>query len=158
MDNQKIRQLVESDYDQVIELYTQLDEYHVRARPDCFVHRERDKIYPKDAFIHNLAYPGAMEVGAFEGDRLIGFISATLWEGSNMRKDLKTVCLDNIYVLPAYRRRGIAAKLFAEVESWAKEQGAIRLELHTWDFNKGAIAMYEVMGMTPQRYVLEKKL
>ena len=158
MDNLKIRQLVESDYDQVIELYTQLDEYHVQARPDCFVHRERDKIYPKDAFIHNLAYPGGMEVGAFEGDRLIGFISATLWEGSNMRKDLKTVCLDNIYVLPAYRRRRIAAKLFAEVESWAKKQGAIRLELHTWDFNKGAIAMYEAMGMTPQRYVLEKKL
>lgn len=28
MDNVKIRQLVESDYDQVIELYTQLDEFH----------------------------------------------------------------------------------------------------------------------------------
>ena len=65
---------------------------------------------------------------------------------------------DESYILPEYRRRGIAAKLFAEVESWAKEQGAIRMELHTWDFNKGAIAMYEAMGMTPQRYVFEKKL
>ena len=32
----EIRKLVESDYDQVIELYTQLDEFHVQARPDCF--------------------------------------------------------------------------------------------------------------------------
>ena len=154
----EIRKLVESDYDQVNELYTQLDEYHVQGRPDCFVHREKENIYPKDAFIHNLAYPGSLDLGAFEGDRLIGFVSATLWEESNMRKDLKTVCLDNIYVLTTNRRRGIAAKLFAEVEAWAKEQGAIRLELHTWDFNKGAIAMYEAMGMTPQRYVFEKKL
>ena len=154
----EIRKLVESDYDQVIELYTQLDEFHVQARPDCFEHREKEKIYPKDAFVHNLAYPGGVELGAFDGDRLIGFVSATLWEESNMRKDLKTVCLDNIYVLPACRRRGIASKLFAQVEAWAKEQGAIRLELHTWDFNKGAIAMYEAMGMTPQRYVFEKKL
>ena len=154
----EIRKLVESDYDQVNELYTQLDEYRVQGRPDCFVHREKEKIYPKDAYIHNLAYPGSLDLGAFEGDRLIGFVSATLWEESNMRKDLKTVCLDNIYVLTTYRRRGIAAKLFAEVESWAKEQGAIRLDLHTWDFNKGAIAMYEAMGMTPQRYVFEKKL
>ena len=154
----EIRKLVESDYDQVNELYTQLDEYHVQGRPDCFVHREKEKICPKDAFIHNLAYPGSLDLGAFEGDRLIGFVSATLWEESNMRKDLKTVCLDNIYVLTTNRRRGIAAKLFAEVESWAKEQGAIRLDLHTWDFNKGAIAMYEAMGMTPQRYVFEKKL
>ena len=154
----EIRKLVESDYDQVNELYTQLDEYHVQGRPDCFVHREKENIYPKDAFIHNLAYPGSLDLGAFEGDRLIGFVSATLWEESNMRKDLKTVCLDNIFVLPTYRRRGIAAKLFTEVEAWAKKQGAIRLDLHTWDFNKSAIAMYEAMGMTPQRYVFEKNL
>jgi len=57
-----------------------------------------------------------------------------------------------------YNRRGIAAKLLSEVESWAREQGVIRLELHTWDFSKGTIAMYEAMGMTPQRYVFEKKL
>ena len=44
------------------------------------------------------------------------------------------------------------------VEQWAREQGAARLELHTWDFNQGAIALYRAMGMTPQRYVFEKKL
>ena len=158
MDHVRIRKLVESDYDQVIELYTQLDEFHIQARPDCFVHREKDKIYPRDAFIHNLSYPGGLDMGVFDNDLLIGIVSATLWEESNMRKDLKTVCLDNIYVLPTCRRRGIATKLFAEVETWAKEQGAIRLDLHTWDFNKGAIAMYEAMGMTPQRYVFEKNL
>ena len=156
--NMEIRKLIESDYDQVIELYTQLDEFHVQARPDCFVHREKDKIYPKDAFIHNLVYPGGLELGAFDDGLLVGIVRATLWEESIMRKDLKTVCLDDIYVLPTYRRRGIATKLFAQVEAWAKEQGAIRLDLHTWDFNKGAIAMYEAMGMTPQRYVFEKKL
>lgn len=30
--------------------------------------------------------------------------------------------------------------------------------LHTWDFNKNAIAMYQAMGMTSQSYVFEKKL
>lgn len=113
----EIRKLVESDYDQVIELYTQLDEYHVQARPDCFVHREKEKIYPKDAFVHNLAYPSGLDLGAFIGDLLVGTVRATLWEESVMRKDLKTVCLDDIYVLPTYRRRGIAAKLFSEVEA-----------------------------------------
>ena len=158
MNDVKIRKLIESDYDQVIELYAQLDELHVQARPDCFVHRENDKIYPKDAFIHNLSYAGGLELGAFDNDLLIGVVSATLWEESNMRKDLKTVCLDNIYVLPTYRRRGLAVKLFAEVESWAKEQGAIRLDLHVWDFNEGALALYRAMGMDYQRYVMEKTL
>ena len=158
MENIEIRKLTERDYDQVIELYVQLEELHVQARPDCFSHRDKEKIYPKDAFLHNLSYPGGLELGVFDGDRIVGILRATLWEESFMRKDLKTVCLDNIFVLPSYRRRGIAAKLFTEVEAWAVEQGAVRLELHTWEFNKGAVAMYEAMGMTPQRYVFEKKL
>ena len=154
----EIRKLTGSDYDKFMELYQKLDELHVQARPDCFIHRNKDEMYPKDAFIHNLAFPGALELGAFEDEQPVGFVEATLWEESEMVKDVKTVCLDNIYVSPAYRRRGIAAKLFTEVETWAKEQGAIRLDLHTWDFNKEAIAMYRAMGMTPQRYVFEKKL
>lgn len=154
----EIRKLTQSDYDRVIELYKELDELHVQARPDCFVHRDKEEIYPKDAFVHDLSHPGVLELGAFENEQLVGFVRASLWEESGMVKDVKTVCLDDIYVLPACRGKGVATRLFAEVEVWAKEQGAVRLELHTWDFNKNAIAMYQAMGMTPQRYVFEKKL
>ena len=125
----EIRKLTESDYDMVSERYMELDEFHVQARPDYFVHRDKDKIYPKDAFVHNLSYPGSLDLGAFDGEQLVGIVRATLWEESGMVKDVKTVCLDNIYVLPTYRRKGVATKLFAEVELWAKEQGAIRLDL-----------------------------
>ena len=122
------------------------------------IDREKDEIYPRDAFLHNLSHPGVLQLGAFENEQLVGVVRASLWEESGMVKDIKTVCLDNIYVLPAWRRKGIAAKLFTEVELWAKEQGAFRLDLHVWDFNKNAIAMYQALGMTPQRYVFEKKL
>ena len=154
----EIGKLAESDYDKVVELYKELDEFHVQARPDYFVHREKQEIYPKDAFVLNLSDPGVLQLGAFENEQLVGLVRATLWEESGMVKDVKTVCLDNIYVLPAYRRKGVATRLFAEVESWARGQGAIRLDLHTWAFNKDAIALYQAMGMTPQRYVFEKKL
>ena len=154
----EIRNLRESDYDMVIELYKELDDFHVQARPDCFVRRDKDEIYPKDAFVHNLSHPGVLQLGAFEYEQLVGVVRASLWEESGMVKGIKTVCLDDIYVLPNYRRRGVATRLFDAVESWAKEQGAVRLDLHTWDFNRNGLAMYKAMGMTPQRYVLEKKL
>lgn len=152
-----IRKLVSSDYDAMLALYKELDEFHVQARPDYFVHR--DDVYPRDAFEHNIANPICLELGAFDDSgKMLGFVQATLWNESGMVKTVKTVCLDNIYVSPAYRRSGIATKLFERIESWAREQGAVRLDLHTWDFNKGAIAMYRAMGMTPQRYVFEKML
>ena len=105
-----------------------------------------------------MARPNDLELGAFDDGRLVGVVKATLWEKSEMVKGVRTVCLDNIYVLPDYRRRGIAKMLFTDVENWAKEKGAVRLDLHVWNFNKGAVAMYRAMGMTPQRYVFEKKL
>ncbi len=154
----EIRKLAEADHDKVVKLYQELDELHVQARPDFFVSRDKDEVYPKDAFIQNLANPDVMQLGVFDDEQIVSVVRATLWKESGMVKDIRTVCLDDIFVLPAYRRRGIAAKLFTEVETWAKEQGAVRLDVYTWGFNKGAIAMYQAMGMTPQQYVFEKKL
>ena len=154
----EIRKLAGSDYDKVVKLYQELDELYVQARPDFFVSRDKDEVYPKDAFIQNLANPDVMQLGVFDDEQIVSVVRATLWKESGMVKDIRTVCLDDIFVLPAYRRRGIAAKLFTEVETWAKEQGAVRLDVYTWDFNKGAVAMYQAMGMTPQQYVFEKKL
>ena len=153
----QIRKLTEQDYASFLELNKELDELHVEARPDFFVHR--DDVFPKEAFDANLANPESLMLGVFDKEEtMIGFVRATLWNKSGMVTSMKMACLDDIYVVPAHRRSGIARKLFAEVEQWARELGAVRLELLTWDFNKGAIATYCAMGMTPQRYIFEKKL
>lgn len=151
-----IRDLEDKDYTAVLSLYTELDRIHAENRPDC--NCVRDCAYPKDAYDECLADQETLMLGAFSEEVLIGTVRATIWNQSGMIQGVKTVCLDNIYVIPSYRRRGIATKLYSAVEFWAREKGAVRLELHAWDFNKGAIAMYKAMGMTPQRYVFEKKL
>lgn len=152
-----IRKLELADYPTMLVLYKALDELHVEARPDYFVHRE--EVYPQEHYSAAISDPECLLMGAFDSTgNMVAFVRATLWNESGMVKTLRTVCLDNIYVLPSHRRNGIAAKLFSEVESWAKEMGAARLDLHTWDFSKDALAMYRAMGMAPQRYVLEKKL
>ena len=47
----EIRKLVESDYEQVIELYAQLDEFHAQARPDCCIGRKTKSIPRMLSFI-----------------------------------------------------------------------------------------------------------
>ena len=152
-----IRKLTPADYHGMLVLYRELDQFHVDARTDFFVRQE--DVFPQEAFEANMINPECLMLGAFdEPDNMIGLVRATLWKESGMVKTVKVVCLDDVYVVPEYRRDGIATKLFEAVEQWAREQGAARLELHTWDFNQGAIALYRAMGMTPQRYVFEKKL
>ncbi len=154
-----LRKLTETDYPAVLEQYRELDELHVNARPDYFLTRKKEDVFPKEHFVHALEDPDCLLMGAFDGQgRITGTIRATLWQQSGMVKDLKTVCLDDIYVLPEYRRQGIATGLYQAVEQWAREQEANRIDLHVWSFNADALALYRTWGMTPQRYVLEKKL
>lgn len=151
-----IKKLTDKDYSAVLELYTELDRIHYETRPDYF--EKTDCSYPKDAYDEVLADFDCLMLGAFEGERILGTVRATLWNKSGMIEGVKTVCLDNIYVCPDERRRGIGKALFHAVEDWGKERGAMRLDLHVWDFNEGALALYRAMGMDYQRHVMEKAL
>lgn len=151
-----VRNLTEADYTAVLALYTELDRIHYEARPDYF--GQRECAYPKDAYDECVTDAETLMLGAFEDEILLGTVRATLWNKSGMIEGIKTVCLDNIYVLPEGRRRGIAKALFQAMEDWARAQGAVRLDLHVWDFNKNALALYEAMGMDYQYHVMEKRL
>ena len=152
----ELRMLTSADYEEMLVLYKALDEFHVEARPDYFIHR--DDVYPREHYEANLTNPISFQMGAFDQGKMVGLVDATLWNESGMIKGVKSVCLDNIFVLPEFRRCGVGAKLFDAAEQWAKEQGAVRLDLHTWGFNKDAISLYRSKGMTVQRYVFEKPL
>ena len=71
---------------------------------------------------------------------------------------MKTAYIDELIVDEKYRRKGIGRALFYEVAKQAKRQGAKRIDLMVWSFNKEAIKAYKSYGMTPQRYIYEKWL
>ena len=127
-----IRRLTKEDYPAALVFFDALDEMHCNARPDCF--QKREISYPYDAFLQVISEPDCL-----------------------MEKTV-SVCVDNLYVEPGSRRRGIASALMKAVDDWAREKEAQRIELHVWDFNRDALFLYQKLGMTPQRYILEKEL
>jgi GNAT superfamily N-acetyltransferase len=54
--------------------------------------------------------------------------------------------LEDIFVLPAYRRRGIGKALLKAVARLAADRGCGRLEWSVLDWNASAIAFYEGLG------------
>ncbi|HWZ87733.1 MAG TPA: GNAT family N-acetyltransferase [Polyangiaceae bacterium] len=54
--------------------------------------------------------------------------------------------LEDIFVLPAYRRRGIGQALLGRVAQVASERQCARLEWSVLDWNANAIAFYERVG------------
>lgn len=59
---------------------------------------------------------------------------------------LYEVMVENLAVLPDYRRLGVASALLAEVESRAKARGLEAMALEVASRNIGAISLYEKAG------------
>ncbi len=57
--------------------------------------------------------------------------------------------VEDLYVRPAYRGRGIGRELLVGLESRAREQGCGRLEWAVLDWNQGAIEFYRRFGAHP---------
>ena len=62
---------------------------------------------------------------------------------------LPGVYLEDLFVIPDYRGRGVGRALLKELARLAVERGCGRLEWSVLDWNSGAIGFYERLGARP---------
>jgi ribosomal-protein-alanine N-acetyltransferase len=104
--------------------------------------RRLEKVcFPKDAWplldlIGVLSLPNVVRLKAILDDQMVGFVA-----GDRRSDDLAWIA--TIGVLPAYRRRGIAAALLGECES---QLNVTRIRLSVRLGNTGAIHLYQHFG------------
>ena len=141
----------------MIDSYMQeLHDLHVQGRPDLFI--PASHIY-SEADFREITTDGNHIALAMTDDHFIaGFIIASLRTKSNMVTGTLIAYVDDMFVHPSYHGQKIATTLFHEMEQKAKELGATRIDLMVWEFNESAQELYRSLGMTPQRYILEKLL
>ncbi|MHB1214783.1 MAG: GNAT family N-acetyltransferase [Thiobacillus sp.] len=95
------------------------------------------------------ARPFIFSVLAFDGDTPVGLVNAI--EGFSTFACRPLVNVHDVVVAASHRGRGIAARLFAEVETIARERGACKLTLEVLDGNAPARALYHRLGFAPYR-------
>jgi len=93
--------------------------------------------------------PFIFSVLAFDGSLPVGLVNAI--EGFSTFACKPLVNVHDVAVLPSHRGRGIAAQLFAEVETIARERGACKLTLEVLSGNRAARALYEKLGFDDYR-------
>jgi ribosomal protein S18 acetylase RimI-like enzyme len=92
------------------------------------------------------ARPFIFSVLAFDGDTPVGLVNAI--EGFSTFACKPLVNVHDVVVAVTHRGRGIAARLFAEVETIARERGACKLTLEVLDGNASARTLYRRLGFT----------
>ncbi len=58
--------------------------------------------------------------------------------------------IEDIFVAPSHRRRGLARAAFAQLARLAVEQGCVAVEWSVPDWNEPALAAYRAMGAVPR--------
>lgn len=142
-----IRHGTAGDYPRAAAVIAATFAFHRRAAPEFFA--ETDAPPPSCAAIEDLLRDGdGMWLLAWDGEVVVGFVTIRLRSGPyepSQTPETRAI-VDSLGILPAYRRRGIGRRLMDAAERWAREQGAARAVLNVWEFNIGALALYEDLG------------
>ena len=91
--------------------------------------------------------PYAEVVLAEEGGRPVGF--ALFFHNFSTFLGRPGIYLEDLFVVPEYRGRGIGRTLLAHLARLAVERGCGRLEWAVLDWNRDAIGFYERLGARP---------
>jgi GNAT superfamily N-acetyltransferase len=91
--------------------------------------------------------PAAEVVLAFDGEDVAGY---ALWFRSYSTFLARPgIYLEDLFVFPAHRRRGLGRRLLAHLASTAAERGYGRVEWAVLDWNTDAMTFYRSLGAVP---------
>ena len=153
-----VRLAKEYELERVNELRRQVNDLHVKGRPDIFKPGFSQELADHICTIRN---DPDQEIVVCERDGAIcGFAvlhhihkpeTPFMFERDFL--DIDEFCVDE-----AYRRKGVATEMIAFIREKAKENGFDRIELNMWEFNQDALAFYESVGFTTYRRYMEMNL
>lgn len=107
--------------------------------------REMGKVEEEDfyrRFVEIVQNPNYLFICAIHEDRMIAYVMAQDY-GIHLRLGKKICRLHDLYVLPKYRRTGVARMLMDATAEWCKSVGATWLQ---WNASKQSIEFYEMIG------------
>ena len=104
----------------------------------------------------NLRRPDYMLLVAESGSGVIGFVD--LWIIDDFVHGSKLGYIQNLYVAPAHRRRGVAASLLTELIELSRERRVAEIHVITDPDNVAAVKLYRRCGFVKEWLALEKEL
>ena len=135
-----IRPATEGDVEEIVELIHDLAEFErspgsVEIQPE---HLRAALFDPSPTVFAHVAH---------EGDRLLGmaiwFRNFSTWTGRN------GIYLEDLYVRPEGRGRGIGRALVGELATIARRSGYARVDWSVLDWNESALRFYRSLGAVP---------
>jgi ribosomal protein S18 acetylase RimI-like enzyme len=149
----RIRLATDLDVPVVIAMFGALDDQHSAGEPYQF-RGSSAQPRTKQAIRELLENPDIAVLVAEADARVVGqtvveirVVPDDAWPYVARRYGL----VHDLVVEPGLRRQGIGRALMAAADEWLRERDIDSVELNVWDFNEGALRLYESLGYCVQR-------
>jgi GNAT superfamily N-acetyltransferase len=120
---------------------------HARQEPGLLDEERMRASNVEDYYQECLDEPDEHSLFVAEVDgEFAGFIRADIKKIPSFFKHPEILYLDDLYVLPEFRRKGVARSLIQRAEKLAREKGIERLQARVYSFNKEAQELLKSMG------------
>lgn len=155
MENLIVRYAKREELESVNKIRKQVNEVHVKGRPDLFREDGWQFIEPFVYTRFDEENSGVI-VAAIE-DEIVGFavVQYIVRQESPYNKEQKYFHIEEFGVNEAHRRKGIATAMIDFVKEDARKRGFKKIELDMWEFNQDALAFYESAGLKTFRRYME---
>lgn len=142
-----IREATIDDYNDLCEIYSELDELHRLNHPELFIKPNgyvRTREYISELIKDNNKALFVADLNS----KVIGFAECYIQKSSNFPviKKREWVQLDNIAVKKEYQKYHVGSLLLDKVIEWSKRSKINRIELKVYSFNENAIEFYSHKG------------
>ena len=157
MDKAVIRKAVSEDLPAVIDLWTELMDFH----------RDIDPLFTRSAeaadnFLKYLgenmdADDSELFVAEVSG-KLVGYVMANVSKYPPVFVQERYGAISDAAVTASFRRQGIGEALVAAAAHWFREKGLTRMEMRLLNTNPVSTAFWEKMGFVPYMTTLYKDI
>jgi len=142
-----IRSGKSEDINQIREHLINLWVEHAQNEPTLLEEKEMRNVNVDEYYNEALENSDKSSVFIAEDNgKIVGFLKADVEQIDHFFLNPQIIYLDDIFVLPEYRRKGIAKTLVKEAEKLAKEKGIKRIQARVYSFNKRMQSFLESQG------------
>ena len=143
----EVREATDQDVEALLRMFVEAHQPHLEAMPHVF--KGMDDIASIRGFLLDLIERA--DSGVFVAE-LDGNPVGCLWMTEQQTPEWtilvprRYAMIGNVVVGAQVRRRGIGRALLDQAHRWATDRGIDEVELNVYEFNTGAIALYERLG------------
>jgi ribosomal protein S18 acetylase RimI-like enzyme len=95
---------------------------------------------------------------AKENEKIIGYLSGQIIKKEPFRKKMKIARIEEMYILPRFRSKGIGTQLEEEFINWCKSKKVNMVKVTSSAANKKAIEFYKRNNFKEYDLILEKNI